>query len=185
MAQDLDLRTRVEVDTLHEFLEEVDFYALLQVAPSASMDDIARAFAAESKRFHPDRYFGVRDALFLRKLTAIYRKLSEAYSVLKDPDLRSRYDERAGHGGVSKAALQEEASQERKTRRLVCSTRRGRRYYELASTARRAGDLNGLVMNLQFALSFESDNEVLRQELAEAREELDATKSRESYKVRL
>ncbi len=191
MPDELDLRTRVEIETLHEFLDEISFYALLQLPETASRDDIEFAFAQESRKFHPDRFFGVRNPQFLRNLTAIYRKISEAHSVLKDPDLKSRYDQKLGITGaaggedISKAGLVQESEMEEKAQRIVCSSRQGRRYYDLAMTARRANDLTGVVMNLQFALSFEAANETLQEMLAQAKTDLDKLKAKENLKVRM
>lgn len=187
MAQELDLRTRIEVETLHEILDEVDFYALLQVPRTAGQAEIEGAFARESRRFHPDAYFGVRDPHFLRKITAIYRKASEAYSVLKDPELKSRYDGKLGIGdpGTSKEALEQEAEESSADQGEVCQTRQGRRYYELAMTAKRNGDYNGMAMNLHFALSFERGNAVIEEQLAEAKAVLEEKKAKQAFKVRL
>ncbi len=187
MAQELDLRTRIEVETLHEILDEVDFYALLQVPRTAGQAEIEGAFARESRRFHPDAYFGVRDPHFLRKITAIYRKTSEAYSVLKDPELKSRYDGKLGIGVVDagKEDLEEEAEESAAQQGEVCQTRQGRRYYELAMTARKNGDYNGMAMNLHFALSFERGNAVIEEQLAEAKAVLEERKAKQAFKVRL
>lgn len=192
MSPELDPRTRIEIETLHDVLDEVDFYSLLQVNQEADLPRIEKAFAAESKRFHPDRFFGVRDPVFLRKLTAIYRKTSEAYSVLKDPDLKNRYDRKLGlvkdsaaSAEVSKDSLETEAAQAGKVRRMVCESRQGRRYYDLAKTAQRKGDANGMVMNLQFALSFEPKNQSLKQLLSEAKQALEEKKAATAFKVRL
>ncbi len=192
MSPELDPRTRIEIETLHDVLDEVDYYSLLQVNQEADLPRIEHAFASESKRFHPDRFFGVRDPVFLRKLTAIYRKTSEAYSVLKDPDLKNRYDRKLGlvkdstsSVEVSKESLETEAAQAGKTRKMVCQSRQGRRYYDLARTAQRKGDANGMVMNLQFALSFEPKNEALKQLLGEAKQALEEKKAATAFKVRL
>ena len=188
MAQELDQRTRIEVETLHDVLEEVDFYSLLQVHHDADLNEIEAAFARESRQFHPDRFFGVRDPVFLRKLTAIYRKANEAYSVLRNPDLKSRYDRKIGaqaDAAVSHQSLDQESTQAGRARKMVCTTRQGRRYYELAKAAQRKGDANGMAMNIQFAMSFEPDNEMLQQLLQEARQALEEKKAKHAFKVRL
>ncbi len=187
MAQELDLRTRIEVETLHEVLDEVDFYSLLQVPKTAGQPEIEKAFAHESRRFHPDAYFGVRDPHFLRKITAIYRKASEAYSVLKDPELKARYDSQIGIAGPesSKAELEKDLEDSKAAEQEVCQTRQGRRYYDLAMTSKRNGDYNGMAMNLHFALSFERGNAVIEEQLAEAKAVLEEKKAKQAFKVRL
>ncbi len=187
MAQDLDLRTRFEIETLHEVLDEVDFYALLQVPKTAGRPEIEQAFAKESRRFHPDAYFGVRDPHFLRKITAIYRKSSEAYSVLKDPELKARYDSQMGIAGpdANKKELEEELEEAKAAEDEVCKTRQGRRYYDLAMTSKRNNDFNSMAMNLHFALSFERGNAIIEEQLAEAKAVLEEKKAKQAFKVRL
>jgi len=190
MAQELDARTRIEIETLHDVLEEVSFYSLLQLRRDADVSEIERAFARESRRFHPDRFFGVRDPVFLRKLTAIYRKTSEAYSVLCNPDLRQRYDKKIGYEDESDSeqaasAASSETAAAGSRRAEVCTTRKGQRYYDLAKTAQKNGDANSMAMNLHFALSFEPDNETLKQLLNEAKQAVEEKKAKQAFKVRL
>jgi molecular chaperone DnaJ len=65
----------------------MDLYALLGLAPGASSSDIKRAYRRLSRRYHPDINPGDRAA------EALYRKISEAYETLVDPDRRRTYDE--------------------------------------------------------------------------------------------
>jgi len=189
MAQELDARTRIEIETLHDVLDEVDFYALLQLRKDADPAEVESAFAKESRHFHPDRFFGVRDPVFLRKLTAIYRKTSEAYSVLRNPELRQRYDRKLGHGAAPAAegttSLSSDGDPGAGRRTEVCKTQKGQRYYDLARTAQRKGDANSMAMNLHFALSFEPDNEMLKQMLQEAKQSVEEQKAKQAFKVRI
>src|SRR5690349_10598774 len=59
------------------------YYDLLQVTPVAHPEVIAAAFRALALRYHPDRPSG--DAMLMQGLNA-------AYSVLRDPAARARYD---------------------------------------------------------------------------------------------
>ena len=58
-----------------------DYYATLGIRPSASLDDVKRAFRAQAKLYHPDvarAASGAEDAL------AKFKLVNEAYSVLGD-----------------------------------------------------------------------------------------------------
>ena len=77
-------------------VEVPDLYSMLGVVHCASADEIKSAYRKECQRWHPD----VNDA---PEATQRFDELSKAYSVLKDPDMRARYDERYGNH-FSKAA---------------------------------------------------------------------------------
>src|SRR5262245_36140630 len=60
------------------------YYALLGVAPTATADDIRRAFYAKAKALHPDT--GERED------SAAFHAVCDAYQVLGDARRRARYD---------------------------------------------------------------------------------------------
>jgi molecular chaperone DnaJ len=64
----------------------MDLYALLGLAPGATPADIKRAYRRLSRRYHPDVNPGDRAA------ESLYRRISEAYETLVDPDRRRSYD---------------------------------------------------------------------------------------------
>lgn len=71
-----------------------DLYALLRVAPQASLAEIKESFRQLVKIHHPDK--GGDHQMFI--------KIAEAYNVLKDPDLRAEYDQTGGVDWASMSA---------------------------------------------------------------------------------
>lgn len=63
-----------------------DHYAALGVTPSATLDEIKRAFRARSRKHHPDRNPGDPRAEERTKA------LNAAWQTLRDPELRRAYD---------------------------------------------------------------------------------------------
>ncbi len=195
-----DLRTRVEVEAIAAALDEVDNYQILKLKSGAPIPDVEKAFAAQSKMFHPDNYFGVSDARFTKAVNAVFRRLNESYQVLKDPELKKLYDKKMGfrgpsaaagkpgrrrRGGIGKDEL--EAEIEVREGEGVVSDKNAIKYWDLAQIATMNKDWNGVVMNLQFALNYEANNPVLKEKLAEAKEKLAQKKEREKnpYKIKI
>jgi DnaJ-class molecular chaperone len=69
-----------------------DPYDVLGVPKSASADDIQKAYRKLSKKYHPDRNPGDKQA------DATYKEVQAAYEVLSDPQKKANYD-RFGHAG--------------------------------------------------------------------------------------
>jgi len=63
----------------------IDYYAILNIQPTASKKEIKEAFKREALKWHPDRNSSP-DA------TARMQLINEAYLILKDDEARERYD---------------------------------------------------------------------------------------------
>ena len=71
-----------------------DYYDILEVAKTASDQDIKSAYRRLALKFHPDRNQGDKGA------EERFKEAAEAYAILSDGEKRARYD-RFGHAGVS------------------------------------------------------------------------------------
>lgn len=75
-----------------------DFYKILGVAKDASDADIKKAYRKLARQYHPDTNSG--EAAAEKK----FKDISEAYSVLSDPDERQQYDAIRAMGGGARFA---------------------------------------------------------------------------------
>ncbi len=65
---------------------ETEYYDLLEVSPDAGQDEIKKAFRKQAMKYHPDRNPGDKEA------EQKFKKINEAYEVLKDEQKRAAYD---------------------------------------------------------------------------------------------
>jgi molecular chaperone DnaJ len=74
-----------------------DYYEILEVARTASDQEIKSAYRKLALMYHPDRNQGDK------KAEEKFKEAAEAYAILSDGDKRARYD-RFGHQGVAGGA---------------------------------------------------------------------------------
>lgn len=73
----------------------IDYYAVLQVKPSASREEITRSYRRLMQRTHPDRFSEPDEQ---RSAEERAKDLNAAYAVLSRPELRKDYDRAARDG---------------------------------------------------------------------------------------
>ncbi|MFV8750764.1 J domain-containing protein [Nannocystaceae bacterium ST9] len=142
-----------EVAKLADQIERLSYYDFLGVDARADYIGIRDAFYLRAQRFHPDRFVAMEGESVKKAVYAVYKRMTEAYNVLSDPEQRVAYDRGLTEGQVRLAT-------EFRARRLDADERQvanpfariylrsGRRKYEI-------GDLNGAWIDCELGLSLE------------------------------
>jgi len=162
-----------EIKALAGLLDELDYYQLLETKPGCKASELKRAYYGVSRCFHPDanrhQADDVRDAA-----ERVAKRITEAYSVLRDPRRRKVYDDRLNDGNGARLQLAEaEAEADRKNlEERLGSTPNGRRFFTLAAADIDRGDLASAARNLKMATAYEPANPYFKQKLAEVDEAL-------------
>ncbi len=74
-----------------------DYYEVLEISKSATLDEIKKAYRKLALKYHPDRNPNNK-----HESEEKFKEVSEAYEVLSDQDKRARYD-KFGHEGIKSA----------------------------------------------------------------------------------
>jgi curved DNA-binding protein CbpA len=157
-----------------EVLDELTYYELFGLHPTAGPDDVRTAFHVFCDTFHPDRHFGRADS-DREAVSAIFKRGTEAYLVLGDLGLREHYDAELTSRPQSvpprirfSSHARPPGSQAPGPVRLEDSaSAMARPYARRAEELIRAGDLRHAKLQLVMATHFDPDNDVLGAALKE------------------
>lgn len=147
-----------EVETLSEILDQLDYFQVLELGPDATPGEIKAAYHQKSRLFHPDRYLHHDDEVLRTRILAIHKRITEAYTVLRDEPKRRNYaalvtgPEREGSLRWTLQEGESDAPEE------IGTTEKGKKLYGAALVDLEAGRYDAAARNLKMALVFEPDN---------------------------
>jgi curved DNA-binding protein CbpA len=163
-----------EIRALAGLLDELDYYQLLEARREASTSELKQSYYDLSRRFHPDAN-RAQPPDVRGSVERIAKRLTEAWSVLRDPRRRRAYDQRLGESGELRIQLAEAeaAADKQSVEARLGTTSNGRRYCTMALADIERGDLKAAARNFQMALTFEPANPFFKQKLEELRSQLE------------
>jgi DnaJ-class molecular chaperone len=169
----MDASFLIEVETLAGALDQLDYFSVLKLASGATPAEIRAAYHRESRTYHPDRYATVDDGEFREQVARVYRRINEAYTVLRDDARRRKYAaDVAGPDRARKLRFSEEDEAEvkdaakKRTVEQMGQTPNGRKFFSAALADAQAGRWEAAERNLRMALAYEPGNERFKEQLA-------------------
>lgn len=174
-------------------LDEMDYFQLLKVSHEASPAEIKKAFYRESRNYHPDRYYHLTDKASKERVNDIYKRMTEAYYVLRDDTKRRKYaadvtgPERAQKLRFNEASEVETKALAKKEQEEQIGTHpKGRAFYATAMQDMEAQRWSSAERNLKTALTYEPSNARYKEKMEEVRQKLheEFKKSGDQFKIR-
>jgi DnaJ-class molecular chaperone len=174
-----------EVQALAGALDQLDYFGVLKIPQGASPAEIKAAYYRESRAYHPDRFAASPDAMLRDAVGRIYRRVTEAYTVLRDDRKRARYlADVTGPDRLNKLRFTEaeeaqvKEEQKRKMEEQFGQTPNGRKFYSAALAEMQAGRWEAAERSLKSALMYEPANQKFKDQLAAVQKEIDKTRTR-------
>ena len=182
---------QIEVEVLSGALDQLDYFAVLKLEVGASPADIRAAYHRESRVYHPDRYAAVDDAAFRERVGRIYRRINEAYTVLRDDAKRKKYvADIAGPDREKKLRFTEADEAEmkdaakKKIEEQLGQTPNGRKFFATALVEIQAQRWDTAQRALKSALMYEPGNARFKEQLAAVDRELEKTRPKGDYRIK-
>jgi curved DNA-binding protein CbpA len=161
----MDATFILEVEQRAAALDRLDYFEVLRVPRSADAAEVKAAYYRESRAFHPDRFAALPSPELRALIARVYRRVNEAYTVLRDEVKRRRY--LADVTGPDRARklrftgddeVQVKEEQKRRAEEQLGLTPNGRRFYAAALQDVQARRWDAAERALKSALMYEPKN---------------------------
>ena len=169
----MDVEFLMAVETRSAGIDGQDYFEVLGLPREASPAEIKAAYYRESRAYHPDRFAALPDQALREQIGRIYRRINEAYTVLRDDAKRKKYvaditgPDRAGKLRFTEAdEAQVKDAQKKKIEEQFGQTPNGRKLYAAALSDIQAGRWEAAERNLKSALMYEPQNAKFKEQMA-------------------
>ena len=172
-----------ELQALAGALDQLDYFGVLKLPQTATPAEIKAAYYRESRAYHPDRFAASPDAALKEAVGRIYRRVNEAYTVLRDDKKRVKYA--ADVSGPDRARklrfteadeVQVKEAEKKKLEEQFGQTPNGRKFYATALQEIQGGRWDAAHRALKSALMYEAGNAKFKEQLALVEKELEKSR---------
>ncbi len=142
-----------ELTGLYDRLDGLTYYEVLGLEPLADYIAVRDAFYNRAQRFHPDRFVYLEGQSLKDAVYAVYKRMTESYNVLNDPELRRRYDQARERGQVRLPPAERGRRLDAQERKV--SSGFARIYLRSARAKFERGDFRGAGIDAELGLSLD------------------------------
>jgi DnaJ-class molecular chaperone len=187
----MDAQFIIEVETLAAVLDQLDYFGVLKVPQTATPGDIKAAYYRESRAYHPDRFAALDSPELKEVIGRVYRRVNEAYTVLRDDRKRARYlaevtgperERKLRFTEAEEAQVKEE--QKKKLEEQLGQTPNGRKFFAAALQEIQASRWDAAERALKSALMYEPGNAKFKEQLANVQAEWEKVRPRGDYRIK-
>ena len=122
-----------ELQQMIAWLENEQYYRLLNIGRTSDAATIQRAYYQQSRKWHPDVFFRRDASEYMPQIDRIFMSLTTAHQTLSDPKRRQQYDRQ--HPVQTTTQLASTPTESRRARHRQGRRRRDRQRTASASTA--------------------------------------------------
>ena len=174
-----------------ERLDTLDYFELLGVPTTASAGEVKRAFYTESRAYHPDRFFQLDDEAFKTRVHEVYKRVTEAYYVLRDDVRRKKYlADVSGPDRASKLRFDELSEKEtiaqvkQQAAEQIGLNPKARQQFQTALGEIDRGNFVAAERGLKMALTYEPQNALYKEKLTEVQARLYEESRGKAFKIK-
>jgi curved DNA-binding protein CbpA len=140
-------------------IDQLDYYQLLGVSRDAPFVEIRRAYHRRARTIHPDRFFEFPDPEIRVSIDRIFKRIAEAYTILRDEDKRAHYNQGLNQDPPKLRFTDQDQQAIREDQKAASGrTAQGRKFYEKATKLYQKKQLKQAIQALRIAITFESEN---------------------------
>lgn len=171
----IDERKKIEINSIARLLDELDYFQILKIPQNASNEVLKSAYFRESRNYHPDKYYNESPDV-MSKVTAIFKRITEAYKILSDTETRAMYTDGINGSNRAKSLRYVHGVLGGPPKDDEGQTPMGKKYYQMGKMAFNNMDYKGAKINLMLALKMEQNNETFKKMLADVEDYLKGKK---------
>ena len=161
-----------QLQQLAATIDGLDYFQVLNLPNTAAGNQIRDSYYGLSRALHPDKFFHITDEVTKAAVHKIYKRVTEAYTILKDEKKRIKYlADISGPDRAKKLRFTEESETEQKEQAKqatkVAKTPKGEQLYQAALLDMKKGQWDKAFKGIQTAAMLEPGNAELKAMLAD------------------